>query len=184
MTDHTQTARSSPGIQLNLVDYSDSDLSGGEGRATSPPPQSSKKRREFAKHIPSHTTEQTNGEVLSPKRQRTTRYKGYNPLNYDTRLHPLDKYTRPAHFAKVSAEHGGITKHSEQSDTSDEDVDTGSQEVDQATDEDEDVYKDNFPIEASTRTAPDPSTARLPSPNRRRSSRNLARREMPNYNMK
>lgn len=130
-------------------------------------------------------------EDPSPKRQRVTRHQEHNPLNYDTRLHPLDKYTRPAHFAKVNKEYDRVRRDSKDSDTSDETPnenndgkdDEASQTFDNAkadTDEHEDVDTEKV----STKTLRTTLTPRLSGPHRRRSSRTLSRSEAPIYDMK
>lgn len=133
-------------------------------------------------------------EDPNPKRQRVTRHQEHNPLNYDTRIHPLDKYTRPAHFAKVNKEYGRVTQESKRSDTSDENAndnnvgkdDDASQTSHNAksdTCEHEDADTEKEPIRTS-RTAKRTLSPRLSSPHRWRSSRTLGRSESPNYDMK
>lgn len=133
-------------------------------------------------------------EDPSPKRQRVTRHQGHNPLNYDTRLHPLDEYFRPAHFAKVNKEYGRATQDPEHSVTSDENIDVNNDEKhDEASRASQKAVSDmNKHDDADKeknlakpfRNTKRNSTPPLPSPNRRRSSRTLGRSEMPNYDMK
>lgn len=122
----------------------------------------------------------------SAKRQRVTRHQKHNSLNYDTRLHPLDKYTRPAHFAKVNEEYCSAKQHAKHSDSSDGDIDDnnvgkddGASQISQEAISD----TERTPVKTS-HTAKRTSTPRFPSEHRRRSSRTLGRDEAPNYNMK
>lgn len=138
----------------------------------------------------------SNDEAPSPKRQRVTRHQGHNPLNYDSRLHPLDRYTRPSHFAKVNAEYNknttdspgrdGLAGNSNSNPDLDERSSQASHEADSEVGQEADagtVQKEE-PVKACSQLVNVVFPSYSPSPGSRRSSRNSGHRQTPNYNMK
>lgn len=135
-------------------------------------------------------------EAPSPKRQRVTRHQGHNPLNYDSRLHPLDRCTRPSHFAKVNAEYSKNTTASYGRDSLDGNIDNNfdpderssqaSQEADPEIGEeaDADTVQKEEPVKVRLKAVKVVLPSYSPSPGSRRSSRNSRQRQRPNYNMK
>ncbi len=92
-----------------------------------------------------------------------------------TRLHPLNKYTRPTHVAGVSGGYGTAPRNSKGSNASDEGINCEIDEVEDAVSQASQEAKSTMEkkLVKVSRTAERTSVPRLPRSNRRRSSLTL-----------